>query len=164
MIFEPRPEFSVGAEYWWIKIKNIIGTPPEFFLFSNMPAAEAGGQLVRYAPGSPGCQNAGSPPLPCPVNFGIQNFINLPKVETSGVDLTLNFRPVATGVGRFAFAFQAPTSSNGSSRTFRGPTNDLIGTYAGGTRCDGVQRGFDWFVSTLGVQRQSQLEPRSLAT
>ena len=133
IIFEPTSRVSVGAEYWWIKIKNIIGIPPEFLLFSNMVTAEVAGQVVRYAPGSAGCQNAGSPPLPCPVNFGIQNFINLPKVQTSGVDFTLNFRPAATGVGRFGFAFQGTYVIEWKQQDLPGgSTNDLVGTYAGG--------------------------------
>src|SRR5207249_1931370 len=58
-VFEPVPQFSFGTEYWYIKVKNMVGFPPEFSIFNDMVAAEAGGVLARYAPGSAGCQNAG---------------------------------------------------------------------------------------------------------
>ncbi len=69
-IFEPVSSLSLGAEYWWIKVKNMIGLPPEAPIFDDMVAAEAAGLLFRFAPGSPGCPaSATAGGIPCPVYF-----------------------------------------------------------------------------------------------
>lgn len=90
-IVEPVPGFSLGADYWNIEIKDVIGQPSEDAIFGDINASEAAGLIVRYAPGSPGCQNAGAG-LPCPINFGIQGQVNLTKLDVSGVDVNLGAR------------------------------------------------------------------------
>src|SRR5437764_1566720 len=91
-VFEPVPMFSFGVDYFWIKVKDVIGIPAEEPIFTDIPASEAAGLIVRYAPGSAGCQNAGSPPLPCPINFGIQTLVNLTELKTDGIDVNATVR------------------------------------------------------------------------
>ena len=139
--WEPTNWFSVGVDYWSIKIDNVIGTPGETAIFSDMVAAEAAGTLVRYAPGSAGCQGAGSPPLPCPVNFGIQNLVNLSTLETSGFDLNFSLRSPATEVGRFTFAFTGTKYFEWKQKEAGGDDVDLIGRYGGGVAATIVNSG-----------------------
>lgn len=141
VVWEPIPAFSFGAEYWSIKVKNAIGIPPEEPIFSDMVAGEAAGLIVRYAPTSGGCQNAGSPPLPCPVNYGIQNLINLTQIKTTGVDFTINARSQPTEYGSFFGAFQGTYVIKWDQQQLDGDTQHLIGTYAGGIAATVVGSG-----------------------
>ena len=131
-IWEPVREFSFGVEYWNIKVDNVIGTPAEEPLFTNMVESEALGLLFRYEPGSGGCQNAGSPPLPCPVNYGVQNNVNLSTLETSGLDINLNYRSPTTSFGSFnayltgTYYFEWTQQAKGEEPV------ELIGRYGGG--------------------------------
>jgi iron complex outermembrane receptor protein len=132
-ILEPVPQFSFGVDYWHIKVDNMVGLPPEDPIFSNMVAAEAAGQLFRFAPGSVGCppaEQVGG--IPCPVNFGIQNNANINQVTTSGVDFNASYRfPQATW-GQLAFNFNGTYYIQWDQREEGGETQELIGTYAGG--------------------------------
>lgn len=132
-IFEPVQQFSFGAEYYWIKVNDIIGTPPEVPIFDNMVASEAAGTLVRYAPGSPGCppsEQVGG--IPCPVNYGIQNNVNITQITTSGIDFTISARSPATALGSLNFAFQGTYVFEWNQENPGEGTQKLVGTYAGG--------------------------------
>ena len=90
-VVEPVPGFSLGADYWHIRIKDVIGQPSEQQVFGDIAASEAAGLIVRFAPGSPGC--AGNPAnLPCPISFGIQGNLNLLELVVSGLDINLGYR------------------------------------------------------------------------
>jgi iron complex outermembrane recepter protein len=141
VVWEPVNWLSIGLEYWNVKIDNVIGIPAETPIFSDMVAAEAAGLLVRYAPGSAGCQGAGAPPLPCPVNFGIQNLVNLTTLKTSGVDLTFSVRPPATAIGQFTFAFNGTKYLEWKQQSVGEAEVDLIGRYGGGVAATVVGSG-----------------------
>jgi iron complex outermembrane receptor protein len=133
VIFEPVQQFSFGAEYYWIKMKDVIGTPPEQPIFDDMVAAEAAGTLVRYAPGSPGCpasEQVGG--IPCPVNYAIQNQVNITQITTSGIDFTINARTKATDFGVLNFGFQGTYVIQWDQEQPGVGTQKLVGTYAGG--------------------------------
>lgn len=133
VLFEPAPRMSLGLDYYHIKVKDIIGTAAEEAIFNDMVAAQAAGLLVRYAPGSPGCpasEQVGG--IPCPVQFGIQNNINLTEITTSGVDVSVNFRPAPSPLGAFNFNFQGTYVFKWDQQEEGGTVQHLIGTYAGG--------------------------------
>jgi iron complex outermembrane receptor protein len=64
IVFEPTNGLSLSADYFKIKIDNVIGIPAEEPIFSNIPASEAAGLIVRYAPGSSGCPTQRESPVP----------------------------------------------------------------------------------------------------
>ena len=131
VVWEPVNWATLGLDYWNVKVKDVIGTIGEASIFTDIPAAEAAGLLVRYAPGSAGCPpQAGG--LPCPINYGVQTNINLTKIETSGVDLTLNLRPPKTGIGAFTFNFTGTYYLEWKQQERGAAEVDLIGTYGGG--------------------------------
>ena len=130
-MWEPVPGVNLSLDYWYLKVKDIIATVGEESIFANMPAAEAAGLLVRYAPGSAGCPpSTGN--LPCPVDYGIQTNINLTQVQTSGLDLAANLRSGATDAGTFSFGFNGTYYFDWKQQERGGEEVDLIGTYAGG--------------------------------
>ena len=132
IVFEPVPQFSFGVEYWWIKVKNVIGIPAEEPIFTDIPASEAAGLIVRYAPGSAGCQNAGSPPLPCPIAFGIQTLVNLTQLKTDGVDFNATLRLPRLDWGQFNIYFNGTYINSWDQTAQGGETQHLVGAYAGG--------------------------------
>ena len=98
-----------------------------------MVASEAAGTLVRYAPGSLGCppsEQVGG--IPCPVNYGIQNNVNITQITTSGIDFTISARSPATALGSFNFAFQGTYVFEWNQENPGEGTQKLVGTYAGG--------------------------------
>jgi iron complex outermembrane receptor protein len=131
-VFEPVPAFSFGIDYWWIKIKDVIGLPAETPIFSNMVASEAAGLIVRYAPGSPGCQNAQSPPLPCPVAFGVQRLSNLLELKTDGFDVNATFRMPPQPWGQLKIDFNGTYLMSWDQQSQGEETLHLAGIYGGG--------------------------------
>jgi len=130
-IWEPLRSLSLGADYWYIKIKDVVGIPGEEPIYTNVPAAEAAGLLVRYAPGSTGC-----PPQPpgvsCPINYSIQTFANLNQLTTSGIDVNANYRPPPQAWGQLSFAMTGTYYIQWDQQEKGGDVQHLIGTYAGG--------------------------------
>jgi iron complex outermembrane receptor protein len=131
IVVEPVGGYSFGVDYWNIEIKDVIGLPAETPIFTDMPAAEAAGLLVRYDPGSAGCVNAGAG-LPCPVNFGIQNLVNLTTLKTSGIDFNANMRFPLTPIGQFSFDFNGTYYIEWKQKSFGQEEQNLIGQYGGG--------------------------------
>jgi hypothetical protein len=99
LVLEPVPGFSMGAEYFYIKVKDAIGTPSENADLRKMVAFEAGGLLFRYDRNSVGC--AGVPAnLPCPVNFGVQTNFNINQLTTSGIDVNVTLDRAEVRLGQ----------------------------------------------------------------
>jgi iron complex outermembrane receptor protein len=130
-VWEPLKGFSMGLEYFYIKMKNVIGTPAEEPIFDNIVASEAAGTLVRYAPGSVGCANnpAG---LPCPINYGVETNFNLNQITTSGLDINFNYISPKQDWGNITLNFQGTYTYQWDQQTQGGDVQHLIGTYGGG--------------------------------
>jgi len=141
-VIEPVPTLTFGAEYYWIRVKNIIGIPPEDPIFSDIAASERAGLIVRYVPGSPGCPasvTAGG--LPCPIDYGVQDLVNLTQVTTSGVDVNLNWKLPPLDWGQFTINFQGTYVGQWDQQAEGGPTQKLAGSYAGGVAATVVGSG-----------------------
>ncbi len=133
IVWQPVPSLSLGAEYFYIKVKNIIGVKGEASIFNDMVAAEAAGLLVRYAPGSPGCppsEQVGG--IPCPVNYGVQNNLNVNQITTSGWDFNINYRFPEASFGQLNFSFMGTYVDQWDQQEEGGEVQKLAGTYAGG--------------------------------
>jgi iron complex outermembrane receptor protein len=130
-VVEPAPGLSGGLEYYYIKIKDVIGTPSETPIFDNMVAAEALGLLVRYAPGSTGCPPQ-PPGVPCPVNYGIQTNFNLNQITTSGVDVNLAYQLPKQNWGNLSFTIQGTYLIEWNQQEKGADTIKLAGKYGGG--------------------------------
>jgi iron complex outermembrane receptor protein len=132
-VWEPVTRVSLGAEYWWVEVKDIIGLPAEQPIFSDMVAAEAAGKLVRFKPGDPACPPSAQPNgIACPVWFGLEDLINLNQVTTSGIDFNASVRFPTTDWGQFNVAFQGTYYIKWDQQAEDGDVQHLIGTAAGG--------------------------------
>jgi iron complex outermembrane receptor protein len=131
VVWEPANWATFGVDYWNVKVRDVIATIGEASIFTDIPAAEAAGLLVRFAPGSAGCPpQAGG--LPCPINYGVQTNINLTKLETSGLDFTINVRSPKADFGALLFGFTGTYMFEWKQQEQGGEEVDLIGTYGGG--------------------------------
>jgi len=130
-VWEPVKSLSVGADYWYIKIKDVIGAPGEEPIFTDIPAAEAAGLLIRYAPGSTGCPPQ-PPGVPCPINYSIQTNVNLNQLTTSGIDVNAKYNFPKMDWGQVGFNFSGSYYIQWDQQAKGGEVQHLIGTYAGG--------------------------------
>ena len=131
LVLEPVPGFSMGAEYFYIKVKDAIGTPSETPIFENMVASEAGGLLFRYDRNSVGC--AGVPAnLPCPVNFGVQTNFNINQLTTSGIDVNVNWIGPKYDWGNLSFSIAGTYLIQWDQQEKGGEVVKLAGQYGGG--------------------------------
>ena len=131
LVFEPAPGLSFSADYYRIKIDDVIGIPAEEPIFSNIPASEAAGLLFRYAPGSTGCPTP-TPGLPCPVNFGVQTLVNLTELTTEGVDVAASYRFPRASWGRLSVGFNGTYLLKWNQKSIGQDTQRLAGQFGGG--------------------------------
>jgi iron complex outermembrane receptor protein len=139
-VFEPTPAFSFGADYFNIKIDDVIGTPAETPIFENIVASEAAGLIVRYAPGSAGCPTP-TPGLPCPINYGIQTLVNLSELKTEGFDVNASFRFPKMDWGRISVAFNGTYLLKWDQKSIGQDTQRLAGQFGGGVAATVIGSG-----------------------
>ena len=87
IVFEPMPEFSAGADFFWINLKDsiVIGGLNSATILANPQTF--GSFVVRGPPD-------GNPSGLGPILFVQQTTSNLFKVKVSGYDLDLRWRPI----------------------------------------------------------------------
>jgi iron complex outermembrane receptor protein len=140
LVFEPTAALTLSADYFKIKIDNVIGIPAEEPIFSDIPGSEAAGLIVRYPVGSSGCPTA-TPGIPCPVQYGIQTTVNLSELKTEGVDFGVQYRFPTTNWGRFGFVFNGTYLMKWDQRSTGQETQHLVGHYAGGVAATVIGSG-----------------------
>ena len=96
-VWEPVPDWSVGAEGWWIRKDDVIAAlEPEFI----MEHYDVYGQSNVWR----GPPDPGHPGLPGPIRAILANNQNLGGITTSGVDVALRARTSAGAFGRWTFS------------------------------------------------------------
>jgi len=88
---------STSIDYFWVEVKNVITDFPEEEIFANYPRW-ASTRVVRRPP------DAQYPNLPGTIDYLILNFVNVGKLQTSGVDANIEYRAPPTSLGQFTFA------------------------------------------------------------
>lgn len=139
-VFEPAGGFSIGADYFRIRIDDVIGIPAEDPIFSNVAASEAAGLIVRYAPGSAGCPTP-TAGLPCPINYGIQTLVNLSELQTEGVDINASYRFPKMRWGRVTIAFNGTYLMKWDQKSIGQDTQRLAGQFGGGVAATVIGSG-----------------------
>ena len=98
-VFEPVADFNVGIDFWWIKLKQQIAGLDDSFIFAN-PGKYAG--LFHRAPdGSLSTDGSQCPGPNC--GFVSDLTANLGGVNTSGMDISVNYRLRTAELGNFTF-------------------------------------------------------------
>jgi iron complex outermembrane receptor protein len=139
-VLEPAGGFSIGADYFRIKIDDVIGIPAEEPIFNNIVASEAAGLIVRYAPGSAGCPTS-TGNLPCPIFYGIQRFVNLTELQTEGVDINASYRFPKMSWGRVSVAFNGTYLMKWDQKSIGQDTQHLAGQFGGGVAATVIGSG-----------------------
>lgn len=139
-VIEPTADLSFGADFYRVRIRDVIGLPAEEPIFSDIPGSEAAGLIVRYAPGSAGC---GTPTagLPCPINYGVQTLVNLTELRTEGIDLNASYRLPRMGWGRLKLDFNGTYLRKWDQRSRNQEVQQLAGQFGGGVAATVIGSG-----------------------
>ena len=98
LVFEPHPQLSVGLDYWNIEKRDLISTIGDDVILANL--AKYGSLVHRYNQdqGLAGCPFDAADSAICFIELQKEN---RGKQRASGLDLTLEMKPVNTSVGQF---------------------------------------------------------------
>ena len=104
VVFEPTQNFSVGVDYWRVKIRGSVGTIAEQIIFAN--PGQYGPLFVRCGALSASVRAAidvcGTPNSDNALAYITTTSLNLGGVVAQGYDVSASYR-VALPVGRLAF-------------------------------------------------------------
>ncbi len=95
VVYQPINNASVGLDFWWVHLKDSIGSIPQFALFSNYDTYPQLQQYFHFAPGNVLSLSSNCPGPNC--GYVDQTLQNLGKVRTNGVDLSAQYRIQAAG-------------------------------------------------------------------
>ena len=128
-VLEPVADFSVGMDFWWIKLKHQIAGLDDSLIFAS-PAKYAG--LFKRAPdGTLSIDGSQCPGTNC--GYVSDLTANLGGVNTNGVDLSASYRLRAKDVGNFVFDFSGTYVTKYEYQTEEGSAFlQNVGTYGGG--------------------------------
>ena len=130
-VLQPVREFDASLDFWWIELRNSIGSLSDTTVF-NDPATYAA-HFVRAADGSLAtdgslCNTVANPGPKC--GFVVLLNDNLGKVTTNGIDLAANYR-LSTASGNWTFGFNETYINKYQFQTEKnGPWFNGVGEYA----------------------------------
>nr|WP_297524472.1 TonB-dependent receptor [uncultured Roseateles sp.] len=103
-VVEPAANLSVGVDFWWVHLKDTIGSIPQFALFNNYGTYPALQQYFHFGPGNTLSIASNCPGDEC--GYVDQTLLNLGKVRTNGLDLSAQYR-LNSAIGQFDFALNS---------------------------------------------------------
>jgi iron complex outermembrane receptor protein len=121
LVVEPQRDLTAALDYWRIKKTDVI-VSPEGSYFTD-PVRNAA-YIIRGEP------DPALPGIPGPILSIDSRLRNIGALETSGVDLGINWRLPATAVGKFAVTFNGTYVFDYKTReTADGPELSALGVY-----------------------------------
>jgi len=103
-VYEPVSNLSLGVDFWWVRIKQSIGSIPQFALFNNYATYPQLQQYFHFAPGNTLSVINNCPGANC--GYVDQTLLNLGGINTNGVDLSAMYK-LNTGIGSFDFSLNS---------------------------------------------------------
>ena len=129
IVVEPITDLSFGVDYWWIDIKQTIGSIPDTTLFGTYPQFAS---AFHYLPDGTLSTDGSACPNPVTCGYVDLRTQNLGKTLTSGLDLSANYRLRAGGLGVFTLATQSTYVKKYSYQDYTdGPYNLNVGAFVG---------------------------------
>ncbi|WP_067065906.1 TonB-dependent receptor plug domain-containing protein [Roseateles chitosanitabidus] len=127
-VYEPISNASFGIDFWWVQLKDHIGSIPQFALFNSYYDYPALQQYFHFAPGNTlSLSSLGCPGTNC--GYVDQTLLNLGKVRTNGLDLSAQYR-LPTKIGQFDFALNSTYVAKYEFQDFKdGYWVQNVGTY-----------------------------------
>jgi iron complex outermembrane recepter protein len=162
VVFEPSRNFSMGVDYWYADIDNLIGTIGGNTIlnaYRDDPTGPFSSLIVRNAPAAG--QTIGR------ISFVNNTVGNFRALQTSGVDVNTRFRFPRTSMGNFelewngTYTIKQDTQLKAFGRVFRGEAftaisgEDPLIRFRNNTRLDwqsgnwGATLGYNWQSSYL---------------
>ena len=162
VVFEPASAWTLGVDYWQIKIKDLISPLPEQAIFGD--TVKYAGKFTRCSqiPASgPGITRddidacTGFPGIGFdPIAFIDAPTENLGELKTAGIDLSATWRSGVTPNGNFAVNMEGTYITKHEYQRFRdGPFINAVGRYSDNApvfRWQHVLTG-NWTLGTWGV-------------
>jgi iron complex outermembrane receptor protein len=129
-VFEPTRDISISADYYRIRIENLIGLTGADVKMQDYVNNNGGGvfagDIVRTQPGVDP-----STGLPYPISYVLDVFDNLGTTRTSGYDLGLRWRMGTTPFGTWRLGFEGTYISRFDQQTKAAPVfASVLGAYA----------------------------------
>jgi iron complex outermembrane recepter protein len=129
LVFDPMPGLSLGADFWWVKLKDQIG----FLSFNTVldPNSTAFNQYIhRNAEGDLSTDGSSCPGSDC--GYLDLRTQNLGGLNTNGIDLFFSFRYAMGEYGQLNFNSTSTYVANYEYQDFAGgPWNQNVGAYVG---------------------------------
>ncbi len=128
IVLEPMADVSVGADLWWIRLTNQIGSLAASTAFDPANLATFGG-LFHRVNGRLSTDGTECPGANCGyVDLRTQN---LGDLNTNGVDFNANYR-MRTGLGRFTVGYNSTWIQKYEYQDYtNGPWNQNVGIFSG---------------------------------
>jgi iron complex outermembrane receptor protein len=99
-VLEPTPGLSASADYYWVKVTNVVDTLGIDTILGDL-AQWGPAYVVRKPP------DADHPDLPGVIDYVVQTATNIGTLRTSGIDANLRWRGPTTAVGQFGAEINA---------------------------------------------------------
>ena len=129
IVVEPVADLSFGVDYWWINIKQTIGTIPDTTIFGTYPQFAS---AFHYLPDGTLATDGSECPSPVTCGYVDLRTQNLGKTLTSGLDLSANYRLRAGAIGTFTFAANSTYVKKYVYQDYtNGPYNQNVNVFSG---------------------------------
>jgi len=126
VVFEPMSNASLGADFWWVRIKDSIAAIPQSTLFSQYDQFQ---QYFHFNAASRLSTTSVCPGSNC--GYVDQGLLNLGGTNTNGIDLSAQYR-LRTSAGQFDFALNSTYVMKYEYQDYAdGPWNQNVGVYSG---------------------------------
>ncbi len=128
LIFEPTDNLSIGADLWWIRLKNTIAALSETTVLGD--AVTFGQYINRNSTGDLSIDGFSCPGSDC--GFLDLRQQNLGGTNTNGVDLSVTYRQGLASSGRLTLGLNSTYVAKYEYQDFvGGPWNQNVGVYVG---------------------------------
>ena len=94
IVLEPAPGLSASADYYWVRVRNVVDTLGIDTIFGDI--AYWGPAYVARKP-----PDADHPELPGVIDYVVQYATNVGTLRTSGIDANFRWRGPTTSLGQF---------------------------------------------------------------
>ena len=128
-VLEPFNDFNLGFDFWWIRIKQSIGSLADTTVFGDPGSF---GYVFHRNPAGDLATDGSQCPDPATCGYVDLRTQNLGKINTNGVDLSANYRLRGGSAGDFRFAIESTYVQKYEYQDYAdGPYNQNVGVYSG---------------------------------
>jgi len=129
LVLEPVRDLTLGVDYWWIDIRQTIGTIPDTTMVDTYPLFKSS---FHYLPDGTLSTDGSACPNPVTCGYIDLRTQNLGKTQTNGFDLSASYNLRAGGAGNFTFVGNSTYVHKYVYQDFTdGPYHQNVGVFVG---------------------------------